>query len=253
MIVYVEAVILDNFCLDALLAYLTVSLTRERVRVGPILLSAAFGSVVALLFPLVPDRFAPLVKVATLFASVAFFSRKGSLRRFIVNVFLYALLSFCLCGILSFLLGSNDKGLIGVSFGGAVSVLSIAALSIVYSVRQIGGLIREKKRSERTVVAELINDEKHVRLNALLDSGNLLTDEKGEGVVVTDPRFLTSLGTLDSVGAMQVRTASGSKVLSLVKIPEIKIYSREGENILTNVTAALSELPDEYALILPCE
>ncbi|MBQ7712250.1 MAG: sigma-E processing peptidase SpoIIGA [Clostridia bacterium] len=253
MVVYVEAVILDNFCLDCLLGYLTLRLSRGRVGFLRIVLSALFGTAVALVFPLIPSAFSPLVKVATLLLCVLIFSLKSSLRSFLIRLFLYAVLSFSLCGLLTFLLGADEKGFIGVSFGGAVALLSVASLLMCYAVRQIGGLIRERRANEKRVVAEIVKDDKSVRLNALFDSGNLLTDERGAGVVVTDRRRLAPLGELERHGEMRVKTASGSRVLSLVKIPLIKIYSREGENILTNVTAALSDLPDEYALILPCE
>lgn len=253
MIVYVEAVIFDNFCLDYLLGTLTLTLVRDKPRRLSVAVSAAVGSVIALFSPLVPDRFSLVLKLGTLFLSTAIFSLPCSTRRYAVKTFLYAILSFGISGMLTFLLGADGRGLIGVSFGGAVGLSSLVALFALYAVRQICGLIRERNREGKRAVAEVINKDRSVRLNVLFDSGNLLTDERGEGVAVTDRKKLESLGELLSVGQMRVKTASGSRVLSLVKIPEIKIYSREGENILTNVTAALSDLPDEYALILPCE
>lgn len=253
MVVYVEAVIFDNFCLDYLLGYLTIRLSGAKSRRLFLALSAALGSAIALFFPLVPDRYRFVVKIATLFLSTAIFSCPCDFRRYMIHSFLYAILSFALCGILSFLLGADGRGLIGVSVGGAVGAISLATVFSLYAVRQIRGLIREKKRESKRAVAEVINEGKIVRLNVLFDSGNLLTDEKGEGVAVTDRRSLAALGSLPDLGEMRVRTASGSRVLPLVKLPEIKIYSERGENILTNVTAALSDLPDEYALILPCE
>ena len=253
MIVYVEAVLLDNFCLDCLLGYLTLSLTGRKLRPIPIVLSAVFGCFVALFSPLLPTLFETPVKVATLLLCSAIFSFRRPIREYLINTFVYAVLSFFLCGLLFFLLGGTGKGVIGISLGGAVAAISVTALLSLYAVRQVRGLVRERKRKEKRVVAEVINLQKSVRLNALFDSGNLLTDASGAGVVVTDGKSIASLGALQQMGEMTVKTASGSRVLPLVKIPEIKIYSRDGENILTNVTAALSDLPDEYSLILPCE
>ena len=254
MIVYIEAVIFDNFCLDYLLGYLTLSLSGvKKPRRLFVAVSAAVGSVIALYFPLVPDRLRLIVKFATLFLSTTIFSVPCSLRKYMINTFLYAILSFALCGLFSFLVGADGNGLIGVSAGGAVGLISLVAILSLYAVRQVHGLIREKKQENKRAVAEIINEGKSVRLNVLFDSGNLLTDERGEGVAVTDRKRLAALGSLPSLGEMRVTTASGSRMLPLVKIPEIKIYSDRGENILTNVTAALSDLPDEYALILPCE
>ena len=253
MIVYVEAVLLDNFCLDALLGYLTLILTKRRKKTFPIFLSATVGSLCALFFPLVGSYAFP-VKIAVLLICSFLLTLKKSLKLYLITIFVYAMLTFLLSGILSFILGGRmQNGFIGIKWGGVVAVLSTGCLVIVYAVRQFVGLIAQRRRSDKYAVAEVINKDKTIKINALYDSGNLLTDRNGEGVVVTDRHSLEALGDLPSFGEMCVHTAGGSKVLSLVKIPEIRIYSGEGENILTNVTAALSDLPEEYALILPCE
>ena len=253
MVIYVEWVLFDNFCLDFLLAYLTLSLTKGKVRGLLLFLSAAVGSGLALLYPLCADWGIPF-KIGALLLSVAAFSRTRSWRGYLKNLFVYALLSFGLSGAIFFLLGENMRnGLIGVKWSGAVGLLSISALSLVWSVRQISGLILERKREKRFATAELINRGKSVKLRALFDSGNLLIDREGKGIVLTDRKRTEELGPLYDFGEMKVNTAVGSKILKLVKIPEIKIYYENSENIMTNVTAALSDLPEDYALILPYE
>ena len=253
MIVYVEAVILDNFCFDFLLGYLTYMVAKQKPRYLPIALSALVGSGLALLYPLLRN-YGLLVKVSMLFISTLCLTLKKSLRCYLINTFIYTLLTFLLSGIITFLLGGKmGNGFIGIKYGGLVAVISIALLILLYSIRQVIGLIGERKKKRKYAIAEIVNGSRRIKINALYDSGNLLTDENGEGVVVTDRRQLESLGVLSNFGEMCVHTASGSKVLRLVKIPEIRIYSADGENILVNVTAALSDLPKEYALILPCE
>lgn len=253
MIVYVEAVLLDNFCFDFLLGYLTYLLTGRKVRYFPIVLSAIVGSALALVFPLI-SRFQLFAKIAALLICSLLLTLKKSLRAYLVNTFVYAALSFSLSGIFCFLLGGRmENGFIGLKWGGLVCVVSVGTFLLLYGVRQTVGLIAGRKRKEKFATAELFNKGRSVKISALFDSGNLLTDKNGEGVVVTDQRRLEGLGDLTDYGEMRVHTASGSRVLKLVKIPEIRIYSRAGKNILTNVTAALSDLPEEYALILPCE
>ena len=253
MIIYVEAVILDNFCLDFLLAYLTLLLAGQKIRYFPIILSATIGCLFALFYPRISFLGLPL-KIVVLLVNAFLFTGKKPLRIYLVNTFVYLLLSFCLSGLLSFLLGGDvSGGFIGVRPGGAVALLSISVFFLLYAVRQVRGLIAERQRKSKYAVAELINRDKKIRIGALYDSGNLLTDRNGESVVVTDRAHVQELGDLTAYGEMNVRTASGSKVLQLVKIPEIKIYSQGKENTLINVTAALSDLPDDYALILPCE
>ncbi len=251
MIVYVEAVIIDNFCFDFLLGYMTYLFTKQKVRYLPIALSALVGCVFALLFPLIRS-FGLIVKIPILFFCTLLLTLKRSLRTYLKNTFVYATLTFLLSGVISFLLG-GEEGFIGIKWGGVVGAASVGVFVTLYIARQVIGLIKERKTASKYATAELINGEKSIKINALYDSGNLLTDENGEGVVVTDLRYIEALGKLSAFGEMCVHTASGSKVLTLVKIPEIRIYSEEQENILFNVTAALSDLPKEYALILPCE
>lgn len=251
MIVYVEAVIIDNFCFDFLLGYMTYVFTKQKVRYFPVFLSALVGCMSALIFPMIRSL-GLIVKIPILFLCTLLLTMKRSLRTYLKNTFVYATLTFLLSGIISFLLGGAD-GFIGVKWGGVVGAASIGVFLTLYIVRQIIGLFAERKKASKYTTAELFNGKKSIKINALYDSGNLLTDENGEGVVVTDPKYITELGDLSYFGEMCVHTASGSKVLTLVKIPEIRIYSGDRENILFNVTAALSDLPKEYALILPCE
>lgn len=253
MIVYVEAVLLDNFCFDFLLGYLTYLLTKRKPKYFSILLSALAGSVFALFFPLIA-KYGILPKLFVLLVCSLLLTLKKSIKTYLLTTFVYATLSFLLSGIFCFLLGGKvQNGFIGMKWGGVVSAISVGSVFLLYAVRQTIGLIEQRRRKNKFATAELINDDKRLRISALFDSGNLLTDKDGQGVVVTDGKRLGALGKLADFGEMRVHTASGSKVLKLVKIPEIRIYSREGENILTNVTAALSELPEEYSLILPCE
>ena len=253
MIVYVEAVLLDNFFLDLLLGYLTLLLTKQEKKGLPIFLSAFVGSVFALFYPLFSDYGLP-IKVLVLLICSFLLTLKKSLQKYLINTFVYATLTFLLSGIISFLLGENTmNGFIGLKWGGVVCVLSIGVLLLVYSVRQFIGFIVARKRVDKYAIAEVINNDKRIKIHALYDSGNLLVDKNGEGVVVTDRHRVEALGELTAFGEMCVHTAGGSKVLPLVKIPEIRIYSRDRENILINVTAALSDLPEEYALILPCD
>ena len=253
MVVYVEAVLLDNFCFDFLLGYLTYLLTKRKVRYACVVLSAFVGCLIALVFPLA-RRYGMLVKIGALLVCSLLLTLKRSLRLYLINTFVYATLSFLLSGIFCFLLGGKmANGFVGLKWGGLVCAVSIGSFLLLYAVRQAIGLMGERRCKEKFATAELFSKGKSIKISALFDSGNLLTDQNGEGVVVTDQKRLIPLGDLKEAGEMRVHTASGSKVLKLVKIPEIRIYSRGRENILTNVTAALSDLPEQYALILPCE
>lgn len=251
MEILVEAVLLDNFCMDVFIGYSATLLTKRAPNYPRIFLSALLGSGFALLSPLV-TRFEIAFKLAVLFLCTAVLSGKSTLKGYLILTFVYACLTFAFAGILSFFLGGRlSVTFIGISKGFVVAVISASCFFFAYAVRQVSGLIKEGKRKDRFARVELIFGETRFDLPALFDSGNLLTDQSGADVILVDEKAISSGVSPPSVGSMLVRTASGSKVLPLVKIPEIKIYSAEGENKLINVTAALSDLPQEYSVILP--
>ena len=251
MIVYVEWVLFDNFCLDFLIGCATLRLAKRKSNFFAVIISSVVGCLFALLSPLVRD-WSLLFKIGVLFVNSFFLYLRGSLRGYLIVTFIYAVLSFALSGIITFLLGGKMSfTYIGLSQGGVVGLLSISVCIFLYTCRQIDGLIKEKRRKSKYGLVEVISGDKSVRLNALFDSGNLLVDQNGESVVVSDEKSLRRLGELPFYGEMEVHTAGGSKVLKLVKIPCIKIYSEGYRNTLNNVTVALSDLPEEYAVILP--
>lgn len=253
MEVFVEGVLVDNFCLDFLLSYCTLLLTKNKPRYGFLALSSLVGSGFALLSPLI-TKFELLFKFGVLLTGSAIFYGKKDLRGYCIVTFCYAILSFLLSGLITFLLGGKlFYSFIGVKKGGVIAVFSAGTFLFIYSVRQIGGLIREKKRENKKATAVLVLGEKKMELSALYDSGNLLTDEAGAPVILIDEKRLCALGSFQKTGKLTVHTVSGSKELNLVKIPEIKIYSGGEENTFINVTAALTELPKEYSVILPYE
>jgi len=251
MIVYVEWVLFDNFCLDCLIGYLSLRFTKGKIASFKIVLSALVGCLLALLSPKV-TKFVILYKFAVLFINTALLYLKKSIRGYFILTFIYAVLSFVLSGILTCIMsGKLAYSFVGVKKGGVIGIMSIGCFLLLYVSRQVRGLIGEKKRHQKYAVAELISGDRSVRLNALYDSGNLLTDRNGEEVVVLDEKAVMPLGELVSFGEMKIETISGNKILKLVKIPLIKIYSDGVENTLNNVTVALSDLPKEYAVILP--
>ncbi len=251
MEIVVEAVLLDNFCLDVFLSYAAILLTKKKVKLFRIVLSALLGSGFALLSPIIV-KFSIAYKLCVLFVCSAVLYGKGSFRGYAVFTFVYALVNFCFAGLLSFFLGGTLKTtFIGIGKGGVIAIVSASCFCFLYAVRQISGLIKERKRKDLSARVKLVFDQKTIELSALFDSGNLLTDEKGESVILVDGTSLGEVKDLKTIGSILVRTASGSKTLSLIEIPAIEIYSEGTENTFINVKAALSDLPKEYSVILP--
>ena len=147
MEIIVEAVIIDNFCLDLFLSYAASLAVRRKTKTWRFLFSAALGSALALLSPLV-SRFALIYKISTLFLLTAILFGKGSLRAYFVFTFVYASINFAFAGLLSFFLGGTLKiTFIGVNQGLVVAAVAGACFVFLYGFRQVKGLISEKRFS----------------------------------------------------------------------------------------------------------
>lgn len=98
MIVYVEYVIVDNMVIDTLILLLTKKLALQKTKNWRIFLSAVFGTIVALVSPILPN-WANLVSkplVAILMIALAF--EKCDAKKFLTIFFLFFLSTFVFGG-----------------------------------------------------------------------------------------------------------------------------------------------------------
>lgn len=179
MPVYLDLVILLNFCVDLLLLIGTNRLCGYPPRVGRAALAAALGGLYggACLLPgfgFLGDLLWRLVSLL-LMALLAYGISVSALRRGIV----FALLCMALGGVAA-----------GIGSGGFFGVVASAAVLCLLCM--IG--FRGKIGQQSYVSVELTHDGKKIRLTALQDTGNTLRDPvTGSPVLVVDARTAQKL------------------------------------------------------------
>ena len=198
MVVYIDLLLLDNFCADAALLYCAVRTVRGQAKPLRIALTALAGAAAAVgytllgLYVSIPppaDFFIKYAVAALLPLPAAKFRRKRT----------YALCSLAFLGYMAAFAGvltalfSADMPAVGeagliYTFGGLPSgVLAAACVGFgALAVRLVRALAGQARVAAGCLRCVLVLGEKKVSLRAFADTGNRLRGEAGEPVVVAD-------------------------------------------------------------------
>lgn len=198
MVVYIDLLLLDNFCADAALLYCAVRTVRGQAKPLRIACTALAGAAAAVgytllgLYVSIPppaDFFIKYAVAALLPLPAAKFRRKRT----------YALCSLAFLGYMAAFAGvltalfsadmpaAGEAGLI-YTFGGLPSgVLAAACVGFgALAVRLVRALAGQARVAAGCLRCVLVLGEKKVSLRAFADTGNRLRGEAGEPVVVAD-------------------------------------------------------------------
>lgn len=198
MVVYIDLLLLDNFCADAALLYCAVRTVRGQAKPLRIALTALAGAAAAVgytllgLYVSIPppaDFFIKYAVAALLPLPAAKFRRK---RTYVLCSLAFLGYMAAFAGVLTALFSADmpavgEAGLI-YTFGGLPSgVLAAACVGFgalaVRLVRALAGQARVAAGSLRCV---LVLGEQKIEVRAFADTGNRLRGEAGEPVVVAD-------------------------------------------------------------------
>ena len=243
MTVYIEYVLIDNFVIDYLLLKATFLLTKTDYKNYRLILTALFGAVIALLYPLVNINalFLAALKIAVgvflLFISNRFYSAKRVYINFLVFLSLTFLTGGAIIGVYNIL---------GLSYDTELSVaVIVVTFYILYRVffSVIKYLYSKKSRIRVTFPCEMILEEKTVKVGGFLDTGNALT-HNGKGVIICDKKTFARIMDvkMPKIFTLQCSTVSGENRLFAFKIQKLKIYIGDEPNIFYNVTVAVGNI-----------
>ncbi len=255
MIIYVEDVLINNFIIDYLTLKATFALTGTPLSKGRLFLCAFFGSILALIFPLIESEkvLSSIIRVVSgcLITLIAY---KGkSLRKYFLNTAVFFTYTFLLIGVIlgiSSLLNLNVENSIIISF---------IALPVYFLLKIFGAVItylyRQKSVRVLTYRVELSLMNKKVNCTGFLDTGNGLY-YKDNPVIVCNKDFALSLMG-ENVGKIKLNkmpfsTVNGNGENLCFNLDLIKIYLTDKPNIFNNVTIMVSKnaIGDGYDLIL---
>ena len=268
MTVYLDLLLINNFCADAALLYCAAKTVRGQARLWRIALTALLGAVLGTgyavfgLYYTLPAAVDILVKygVMALLPLLAVTCRRKRT---------YALLSLCFCGYMFAFAGVLTALFSNVSVAAAPTytvqalpsgvIVGASVLFAALAVRLVRALSARRRMLSLTCDCELTLRGRTVRVKGLVDTGNRLRDGRGRAVAVADRAAVLSLFAEDLFTAhtpcekISVHTVSGDSQMTCFRAERLRIYCGKTVHILKDVTVAVSPRPlaGEYGLILP--
>lgn len=271
MVVYLDTLILDNFCADAALLYCAVKTVKGEAKLWRIFLTALFGTAIAVgymvfkLYYTVPAAVDILVKygvAAVLPLLAAKFKKK---RTYALCSLAFVGYMFALAGMLTALFAqispNEGEGELTYTLFRLPSGVLVAGcvLVVVFGIRFAKMLTRHGKTAAYICTCRLTLGGSSVTAKAFVDTGNRLRDRHGSPVAVAERSLALSL-LADGLFTgktpcekLAVETVNGKSELTVFKIDELEIYFKDKSHIVKDVAVAISPRPlaGEYSLILP--
>ena len=271
MVVYLDTLILDNFCADAALLYCAVKTVKGEAKLWRIFLTALFGTAIAVgymvfkLYYTVPAAVDILVKygvAAVLPLPAAKFKKK---RTYALCSLAFVGYMFALAGMLTALFAkvspNEGEGELTYTLFRLPSGVLVAGcvLVVVFGIRFAKMLTRHGKTAAYVCTCRLTLGGSSVTAKAFVDTGNRLRDGHGSPVAVAERSLALSI-LADGLFTgktpcekLAVETVNGKSELTVFKIDELEIYFKDKSHIVKDVAVAISPRPlaGEYSLILP--
>ena len=191
MTVYGDLLFLINFSMDFLCFYLSHILFGERIKTFRACIAAVIGGIYSVAALFIDAKgalaFAIDISVLLLMCAVAYFKRGLGFGGFVKRVALYFLVSSLLGGFMtamfSFLNRIELFGTeMGIDEGLDVWIFAVLALASAFLTLNGGAIFRTSNRKK--AIIEIAENQKMVRLHALVDTGNLAYEPiSGKSVV----------------------------------------------------------------------
>lgn len=194
MIMYIDLVMIENFIMNYIILYTTGKLLNKKIYKRRLIIASLAGSlyVFSICFKL-PDIIINLSKIAFAMLMVAIGFKKQKNRNLVSTTIVYFFVSFIYAGCtLAFVHIAKPKVIYivnGVIIGGKYifEIVAISAMASLILTKISIKLVKLKQRIFKKEIIcdiEVILDEKHVKMKALLDTGNLLKDPVSKSPVV---------------------------------------------------------------------
>ncbi len=254
MTVYIELLIIDNFALDMLIGYVALLFLKVKIRFKQLLLSAAIGTGFAVALPFIPFFLSVPYKLLALALSVLPLRKYPSKKDYLATLIVYALVSALLAGIMVLIFNMKASSLVNTFVydkGGAIGVIAVGAVLVLYGARQLIGLAASRRLKDSVVNVDITSGDITVSTKGLVDTGNRLSDENGRGVIILGRALSDRFDNLQRKAPIKIITVNGESVFETVEIEKILIYYEDKSNTINCVRAVLSKRAFEgYEVIL---
>ena len=239
MIVYGDLLFLINFSMDFLCFYISCLLLHMKLPTLRALISSCIGGIysVASLFVAVNKKTAFVIDLLALIVMciIVYYKRNVGLGAIIKAIFLYFFVSALLGGLMTSLFSVFNRMEIFVAdmgIGDGIDVWIFAILTIISSFISIkGGRIFRASSSKKLVRIEISNELDVVKLDALIDSGNLVTEPiSGKSIVIVSVEKCKKI--LDENLYNAIKNNSKLSIETISKIRLVPTQSIAGESFL---------------------
>lgn len=243
MTVYIEYVIIDNLIIDYLMLKATFALTGKTCSRRRLFVCAFFGSISALIYPLL--SFSQIIMVAfkiiSGFLIVLLCGGFKSFKFYYVNTAIFFFYTFITGGVI---LGVTSILNIYPSseFLTAIMVLPVyVVLNLLSRVKNY--IFNRKKISDFCYTVKLIFKENTVESVGFLDTGNSLYDGENPVILCTEDLFFKLVGHdvfKVKLKDIAVGTVNGTCQKKTFVIDRLILYILDEPNIYNNVTVCIS-------------
>lgn len=233
MVIYIEYVIFDNFFLDLFIGLIVCEcLMLSKIRA---VISASFGTLLALIYPLVETDLLTLFKILTLLTCCIPFVRKD-LYSYVKASLIFLFISFIYNGLISLLFGFTEP-IIENKDGMKVGILSLGCILSFIVIKGVLKVVGEKVNSGRLLKSTVYLKNEVIRAVGFMDSGNIARASDGNGVVFLDKKLSERLDN-KIVDYIMINTVNGQKIFEIIKLDKVEIYFGGQKHIYKNVNAA---------------
>ena len=229
MSVYIELVIFNNFFLDFMLLYATLSVRRRKLSIPRGIFAALMGAICAVVYPIVPSSVQTVIKLVLspimciVAAAPVGKDAKHKIGDFIGTTLIFVLLTYFAGGAvygLSYALGVDIKSY------AVLGLMAIAIIAMILCAKLIAFKRSNGARSTCNTRVQIGGKTENVQ--ALCDSGNLLVDEvSGLPIVILSQEIEDRMNARKLTGFINVNTVSGEDSLALVSIDEICVNGKQ--------------------------
>lgn len=232
MIVYLESVIINNFCINTLILYTTLITNKARVIWWRVILATLIGVAYSIALPYI--QFAGDIVIKFLLGAVmCFIARKWiGVKKYLTLLFTFYVITFGLGGAVIALTNMYlplKAALLTPNSINAALISTLAILLLVAS-RKIIQTINKKRIKEKNVKRVIINSkQKILKEKAYYDSGNTLYFNGIYPVIVLDESLSEDVNK--SVGEIKLSTLTGEKKMPVFRIEEITVDNRRYDSV----------------------
>lgn len=242
MVVYIEYVLIDNFCIDYLLLKATFFFTTTTVKKRRLFLCALLGSIIALLFPLINFDliFTSILKIISGLLLVLLATKYQTLKSFYANFLCFLFLTFALGGAII-----GVFSLLNLDYSSETSI-AIMILPCYLILKVIIDIIKFSKNNqiEKNFTANcvLYHNNKVLKVSGFFDTGNSLYYNNKPIIVLDKKLFYKLFNTADILKnntRIEYQTSAGNSKMPLFMLDKLELEYKENKYVIGSIYLGL--------------